>query len=292
MNQVKNERANQLVEVELVYEKSGSFWTNSQIVAEIFEKQHKNVLRDISNLECSPEFNELNFEPVTYTDKKGELRPMYLMSKDGFSLLAMGFTGKKATQFKEAFINKFNEMEKTIKQQQKVFSTPTNYIEALKQLAQTLEEKEKTEKEKLQLVEEKTQLQEEKKQLIPKATLFDILVETTDLKSLRQIGYKLKRFGLGPNSIFDFLRKHNVITKSCGENYPTHKYEKHFKIETVKREWIDKNTGLVRSKAFDILKVQPSFYQILAVLCIQEKIIKFEQWLELDFSDVPQDEAC
>jgi len=88
--------------------------TTSIIVAEAFEKEHRNVLRTINNLECSEEFNRLNFEPVSYRDAKGELRPMYQITRDGFSFLAMGFTGRKAAEFKEKFIAAFNRMEQAL----------------------------------------------------------------------------------------------------------------------------------------------------------------------------------
>jgi len=85
-------------------------------VAEKFGKQHKNVLQAIERLECSADFNELNFQPVKYKDPKGELRPYYNMTRDGFVFLVMGFTGKKAAKFKEEFINEFNRMEQHIRE--------------------------------------------------------------------------------------------------------------------------------------------------------------------------------
>lgn len=88
--------------------------TDSRKVAYYFGKQHKNILKRLENLNCSAEFNRLNFKPVKYTDSKGEKRPMYLMTQDGFTLLVMGFTGKKAMQFKEAYINEFNQMKSWI----------------------------------------------------------------------------------------------------------------------------------------------------------------------------------
>lgn len=88
---------------------------SSREIAENFEKLHKNVIQTIKNLECSRKFNELNFQPVEYKDKKGEKRIEYLITRDGFTLLAMGFTGKKAMQFKEAYINAFNKMEDTLR---------------------------------------------------------------------------------------------------------------------------------------------------------------------------------
>lgn len=60
--------------------------------------------------------NQRNFTLVEYTDAKGESRPMYELTRDGFTLLAMGFTGKKALEFKLAYINQFNKMEQALKQ--------------------------------------------------------------------------------------------------------------------------------------------------------------------------------
>lgn len=85
-------------------------FTTSLIVADAFEKEHFNVLRDIEKLECSEEFNALNFEAVEYKDAKGEMRPAYRMTRDGFAFLAMGFTGKKAAAWKEKFLEAFNAM--------------------------------------------------------------------------------------------------------------------------------------------------------------------------------------
>jgi len=89
---------------------NGIIKTTSLKVAEHFGKQHKNVLQAIDRLECSLEFNQLNFQPVEYSDAKGEKRPAYEMTKDGFTFLAMGFTGKEAAKWKEAYINAFNAM--------------------------------------------------------------------------------------------------------------------------------------------------------------------------------------
>lgn len=89
----------------------GKTTATSLQVAEHFGKLHKDVLRAIRNLECSPEFNGRNFAPVDYADEKGELRPMYRITRDGFAFLAMGFTGKEAARWKEAYIDAFNAME-------------------------------------------------------------------------------------------------------------------------------------------------------------------------------------
>lgn len=104
----------------IVFENNNEAVTSSRLVAEYFGKQHKSILRAIRNLNCSKEFNEHNFAPVEYTDKKGETRQEYLMTKDGFTILAMGFTGAKAMQFKEAYINAFNKMQNLLKSNDRI----------------------------------------------------------------------------------------------------------------------------------------------------------------------------
>ena len=83
-------------------------------IAETFEKHHKNVLRDIKNLDCSKEFRQLNFEQSYYLNEQNKKQPMYYMTKDGFVLLVMGYTGERAAKFKEAYIKQFNAMEKML----------------------------------------------------------------------------------------------------------------------------------------------------------------------------------
>ena len=88
-------------------------FTNSLQIAEVFEKMHSHILRDIENL-TKDDFKTANFIKGEYIDKKGEIRPLYNLTKDGFMLLVMGFTGAKAYKFKVAFINAFNEMQKEL----------------------------------------------------------------------------------------------------------------------------------------------------------------------------------
>ncbi|HBM0000042.1 TPA: Rha family transcriptional regulator [Salmonella enterica subsp. enterica serovar Kodjovi] len=99
-----------------VFIHNGKAVTTSRYVAEFFGKLHKDVLRKIESLDCSAEFNGRNFTLVEYTDTKCEKRPMYEMTKDGFVFLVMGFTGKKAAAFKEAYIAEFNRMEAELNQ--------------------------------------------------------------------------------------------------------------------------------------------------------------------------------
>lgn len=93
---------------------------DSLYVAEFFEKNHKEVLRDIRNIAApnsglSKEFAERNFALGSYKDKQNQKRPCYYLTRDGFTILVMGYTGKKALRFKEMYIRRFNEMEELIK---------------------------------------------------------------------------------------------------------------------------------------------------------------------------------
>lgn len=83
-------------------------------VAETFMKRHSDVLRDIDSLQCSKEFTERNFALSSYRDSSGKSNKAYVMTKDGFTLLVMGYTGEKAMKFKEAYIKQFNAMEKLL----------------------------------------------------------------------------------------------------------------------------------------------------------------------------------
>ena len=83
-------------------------------VAETFEKRHDHVIRDIRELECSDEFRLSNFGESSYMNSQNKKQPMYYVTRDGFTLLAMGYTGEKAMKFKEAYIKQFNAMERML----------------------------------------------------------------------------------------------------------------------------------------------------------------------------------
>lgn len=84
-------------------------------VAETFGKEHRHVLRDIRELGCSEEFNRSNFGPISYIDAMNREQKAVVMTRDGFTLLVMGYTGDTAMKFKEAYIKQFNAMEAVLK---------------------------------------------------------------------------------------------------------------------------------------------------------------------------------
>jgi Rha family phage regulatory protein len=138
---------------QLVFVKEGQAVTDSLIVAEVFRKEHKNVLKDIRELGCSDEFRQLNFEQSSYVNSQNKEMPMYYMSKKGFTLLAMGYTGKEAMKFKEAYIEKFEEMEQKLKQP-KILSEREQLIASMKLSLETSEELDQV-KNKMNYLEEK-----------------------------------------------------------------------------------------------------------------------------------------
>lgn len=122
----------ELIKIENI---NGNLVVSSRVVAEQLGKRHSDVLNKIKEV-C----NEREFSLVEYTDAKGESRPEALLTKDGFILLCMNYQGYN--DFKRAYINKFNEMERELNQ----FRVPKTYLEAVKELAVVLEEKEAVEK--------------------------------------------------------------------------------------------------------------------------------------------------
>lgn len=108
----------------LVTSYNGVLVADSLEVADRFGKAHKNVVRDIENLMDGIEANRLNFEPIAekeyfipdfYTDKRNREQKRYKLTRDGFSLLVMGFTGPAALHWKLLYIEAFNKMEQALR---------------------------------------------------------------------------------------------------------------------------------------------------------------------------------
>lgn len=145
---------NSIIQTNVVYKTDkGTPVTDSLKVAEVFSKRHDNVLKSIRNI-CRPqnvgEQTEQSkwFYESSYLDANGVKRPMFVMTRDGFSLLAMGLTGARAMQFKVAFIEQFNTMERAIKQvvQPTARAIPQTFAEALRLAASQAEKIERQQK--------------------------------------------------------------------------------------------------------------------------------------------------
>lgn len=139
---------------------------SSRMVAERFNKEHRTVLRSINSLHCSDSFTDLNFEVSTYKDASGKTNIEYLITRDGFSFLVMGFTGGEAGYWKERYIKAFNDMEAELNRPK----LPTTFAEALRLAA--------TQAEQLEAAR-------------PKVEFVDTYVEKGDCVCLRELGKKL-----------------------------------------------------------------------------------------------------
>ncbi|MDW0113813.1 phage regulatory protein/antirepressor Ant [Sporosarcina saromensis] len=204
--------------------------TSSLQVAESFEKQHKHVLESIDRtIKDEPDSRPMFFE-TSEPDSYGRDRRVILMNRDGFSLIAMGFTGKKAMQFKLSFIRAFNELEEALKPK-----LPTNYKEALLQLVAAEEEKE-------QLQLENKILDQRVSELEPKATYVDEVLKSTDLMVTTQIA---EDYGMTAIAFNKLLNKHGIQYKMNGQwlLYAEHKGLGYTKSETTKFKKKDGTEG-------------------------------------------------
>jgi Rha family phage regulatory protein len=100
-----------------IFEKHSDAWVSSRDVSKLFEKEHKHVMETIRERilpDVSEEFSRSNFRPSNFKDSRGKKQPEYLLNRKSFSMVVMGFTGKKAMAFKEAYIEAFEQMRTVI----------------------------------------------------------------------------------------------------------------------------------------------------------------------------------
>jgi len=160
---------NQLMNLGLI-EKNGRAIVSSRDIARVFEKRHDNVLRDINSIAASDtEWGLLNFEEMPYSDSYGRKQDEYGITRDGLTLLVMGYTGDKAMQFKKAYIAAFNEMEHKL--------SPRNYKEALLALVAAEEAREA--------------LESHNKVLLLTASKYEGQTDTTDLYKIGEVAEEL-----------------------------------------------------------------------------------------------------
>lgn len=183
---------------ELVFKgESNQVLTNSLLVAEKFGKNHKHVLESVRELVrgCAEKSADPMFAESTYINpQNGQEYPMFLMNRDGFTLLAMGFTGEKALQFKLEYINAFNKMEETIKNGG--FNVPKSFREALLLAAE----------QQAQIEQQQMRIQEMK----PKEEFFDQVTDSKDACDMATVA-KVLNMGVGRNKLFEILRDKKVL---------------------------------------------------------------------------------
>lgn len=100
--------------MKLVFIENNRPVTDSLMVSETFSKSHDKVLRDIRELGCSEEFRLANFGESSYVNGQGRETPKFILTEQGFTMLVMGYTGKRAFEFKEKYIAEFHQMREVM----------------------------------------------------------------------------------------------------------------------------------------------------------------------------------
>jgi len=184
---------NQLMALGLT-EHDGKAVVSSRDIARVFEKRHDNVIRDIRNIIGNDaKWGLLNFEESNYINEQNHIQPSYLMTRDGFTILVMGYNGDKAMAFKKAYIAAFNEMERSL--------APRNYKAALLALVAKEEEREALEAQNQML----------------KITA-DKYEGQTNTVGLYKTGEIAKELGISARRLNDFLRQSRVQYKPNGSD--------------------------------------------------------------------------
>ena len=184
---------NQLMALGLT-EHDGKVVVSSRDIARVFEKRHDNVIRDIRNIIGNDaKWGLLNFEESNYINEQNHIQPSYLITRDGFTLLVMGYTGAKAMAFKKAYIAAFNEMERSL--------APRSYKAALLALVAKEAEREALEAQNQML----------------KITA-DKYEGQTNTVGLYKTGEIAKELGISARRLNDFLRQSRVQYKPNGSD--------------------------------------------------------------------------
>lgn len=204
--------------------REGRVVVSSRHVARVFEKPHGIVTRSIRDLldKCTPRFGRSNFALTVFKDSQGREQEEVLMTRDGFVLLAMGYTGEKAMSFKEAYIAEFNRLERELRGPDAgEFRIPKSLPEALR-LAAKLEE-------------ERAELEERNRKLAPRALAWEATCrEGTDL-SIQAVAKEMSRLGTGPRRLFELLARRRVLYRLDGTWVPMQRYidSGHFRVKRV-----------------------------------------------------------
>lgn len=194
----------------LVKVENNQIVTDSRSVAENFGKEHAKVIRSIESIisETPKMASQKMFYETTYkVEGNNKSYKMYLMNRNGFSLLVMGFTGVRAIEWKLRYIEAFNAMEtQLIKKNTLTLPDFTNPVEAARAWANEYEAKQKA--------------LTENAEMKPKADFYDTVANTESLFSMADVAKTLD-MGIGRNKLFAFLRDKGILDK---DNHPYQKY--------------------------------------------------------------------
>lgn len=209
-----------------IQNKEGQLLVSSREVAKNFEKQNQHVMQSIRDLETSVKNSTNLFIESVYGDSYGRTQSEYLLTRDGFSLLVMGFTGKKALEWKLKYIEAFNKMEQSLKEQNSTLKLDSKF---LYQIAQELEEKEK------QIAI-----------MAPKAIFADAVSASPTSILIRELATLLQQNGIkiGQNRLFEWLRNNGYLIKRRGTDYnmPT-QYSMELGLFEIKETSIARSNG-------------------------------------------------
>ena len=194
--------------------------TDSLLVAEKFEKKHRDVLKAIQNIAEGMRKNShtpLFIETTYINEQNGQEYPKFVMGRDGFTLLAMGFTGKKAIKFKLDYIEAFNKMENLLKSDDYILQRSQ---EILSKRLEYLTQQNQTQAKQIE------QQQKEIEQNKPKVLFADAVTASANCILIGELATILKQNGveIGQNRLFKYLRENSYLC-SHGERYnmPTQK---------------------------------------------------------------------
>ncbi len=192
---------------QLVFIENGRPATDSLTVAQVFDKSHDKVLRDIRELGCSEEFRLANFGESSYTNSQGRQMPRYIMTEQGFTLLVMGYTGQRAMEFKEKYITEFHRMREQLHQ----LTAPSYMIaDPILRAERWIEE----EKQRQRLETEKLMLQQRVAEYEPKITYLDQILQSKDTVTITQIA---KDYGMSGQKLNQILNEEGVQYKQNGQ---------------------------------------------------------------------------
>ena len=214
---------------------SGEPVASSRQIAENFEKNHNHVLRDIDSLKKDvSNFGQMFFE-TTAPDSYGREQRAYLMNRDGFTLLAMGFTGKAALEWKLKYIAAFNEMEKKLAEQPQLTRSQL-LATALIAAHEELEEKDK----RIELLTADTE------RMKPKEIFSDAVSTSQNSILVGELAKLLKQNGIeiGEKRLYVWMRENGYLIKRKGAdwNKPTQR-SMEMKLFTIKETVICHSDG-------------------------------------------------
>jgi Rha family phage regulatory protein len=192
-----------------VVERNRKAVVSSRDIARVFEKEHYHVMRDIRESNVSEKFRLSNFGESVYLNEQKHEMPEYLLTRDGFTIIAMGYNGEKAMRFKEAYIAAFDEMERRLSQPFSIESLVANPQLLLALLTKHIE----TEKENAVLTETVSVQTQQITEMQPKASYYDVVLSCKDALSITTIA---KDYGKSAKWMNEKLHELGVQFKQGG----------------------------------------------------------------------------